>query len=71
MELLDITTLKTVEDINAADFSKFADDKYKTWVRHIVYPVRQKELDRVCELATKSDKIGLKWSMGDLFFRSK
>ena len=71
-ELLDLRTLKTVEDIDNTDFSKFADERFKSWVRHIVYPVAQDDLNRVCNLSMEEGcKIGLSWSMGDLYYRDR
>lgn len=68
-ERLDTTQLKTVEDIEAINWFGFCDPSYKRWVRHIKYPVAQKELDRVCELSRGSDKVRFTNSMGDLYVR--
>lgn len=69
-ETLDITKVKTVEDLNSVDFNKYADKRFSEWVRHINYPVKQKDLYRVCDLSTKTgSKVILGWSMGELFYK--
>ncbi len=68
-ENLDVKTLKTVEDLNKTDFSKFADSTHKSWVRHIVYPIGQAELNRICDLSFETNsKVKLANSMGDLYY---
>jgi len=71
-ERLDIKTLKTVEDLNSVNFSQFANDQFKNWVKYIVYPVSTNDLNRLCELAeSRSCKVRLWWSMGDLYYKEK
>lgn len=67
---LDITKLKTTEDLNNTPFEDYVDDKMKTWVRYIVYPVAQSELDRISELSFDDENccVKLTWSMGELSF---
>lgn len=69
---LDITKIKTVEELNSIDFSKYADKRYLSWVRHIVSPVTSKALNEICDLSTKvGSMVDLGWSMGELHYRDK
>ena len=71
-ERLDITEIKTVEDINATDFSKYVDKPSSSWVKYVVYPVASKVLDDLCKLSTKEGStVKLGWSMGDLYYSNK
>lgn len=68
-EVLDITKIQTVEDLNSVDFSKYVNQQYLSWVRHITDPISSKELDRICDLSRKVEsKIRLSWSMGELYY---
>lgn len=69
-EILDVTKIQTVEDLNATDFSKYMDQQHLSWVRHITNPVSSKDLDRVCNLSEEVEsKVILSWSMGELFYK--
>ena len=69
---LDIIKIRTVEDLNSIDFSKYASKLHKSWVKHIQYPVDSKELSRVCNLSDeKNAKTGLCWRGGELFYHKK
>ena len=71
-KLLDITKIKTVDDLNSTDFSKYVDKPSSSWIRHIVYPVASKVLDSLCKLSTKKEStVNLGWSMGDLYYSNK
>ncbi len=68
--LLDISSLKTVEDLNNTDFSKYACKRHKSWVRHINNPVAQDDLNRICDLSEEEGaKVQLGWTMGELYYR--
>lgn len=70
--MLDITKIRTVEDINSTDFSKYADTKHLVWVRCINTPVSSGDLSRICALSRQpGSKIKLNWSMGELFYYPK
>lgn len=66
---LNISTLKTVEDLEKVDWKLYTDKTYKTWVRSIKYPVSEDDLNRVCDLSDKSTKLRLGWSSGDLYVK--
>lgn len=69
-EILDITKIRTVEDLNSIDFNKYTNDGDLSWVRHINDPVMQSDLSRICDLSTKvGSKVTLGWSMGELFYK--
>jgi 1,4-dihydroxy-2-naphthoate octaprenyltransferase len=69
-DILNTKTLQTVEDLNNTDFSKFTDGRFKSWVRYILYPVAQAELDRVVDLsAEEGSEVKLGDSMGDLYYK--
>jgi len=71
-ERLDITKIKTVDDLNSVNFSKYADKQYESWVRHIVLPVTTKALNEICDLSTKEGSmVNLGWSMGEIFYSNK
>ena len=71
-ERLDITEIKTIEDINSTDFSKYVDRQESSWVRYLVYPVASKVLDSLCKLsAEEGSMVDLGWSMGDLYYSNK
>ena len=71
-ERLDITKVKTVEELNSIDFSKYADKRFKSWVRHIVYPVSSEALDEICALSAKEGSmLYFCWAMGDLYYKNK
>lgn len=68
-KILDITKIRTIEDLNSTKFSEYIDSKHKSWVRHINNPVAQDDLNRVCNLSDEvGAKINLGWSMGELFY---
>jgi hypothetical protein len=68
-ERLDITKLKTVEDLNNTPWEDYAGEGSKQWVRYIKYPVAASELDRVNELSfEKGCNVKITWNMGDLYF---
>lgn len=70
-ERLDITKLRTVEDIDTVNYPDFFGDAHNDgvngWVKFIQSPVSQRDLDRICELSTKSEKVKLGNNMGELF----
>ncbi len=69
-KLLDISNLKTVEDLNSTDFSKYACKEFKNYVRHINNPVAQDDLERICDLAhQEGSKVKLNWRMGELYYK--
>ena len=69
-EILDITKLRTVEDLNSTDFSKYAEETHPSWVRHINSPVAQDDLDRICDLSEEEGcKVQLGWIMGELYYK--
>ncbi len=69
-EILDITKLQTVEDLNSTDFSKYADGTFPSWVRHINDPVAQEDLDRICKLThQEGSKVKLSWHWGELYYK--
>ncbi len=71
-EILDITKIQTLEDLNSTDFKKYACNQFKSWVRYINDPVAQNDLDRICELAhEEGSKIKLGWSMGELYYKER
>ena len=71
-ERLNLATIQTPEDVDKTDWSKYATNKdFKSWVKSILYPVSQDILDRVCELAKKSNNIRLSNSMGSLYYRDE
>jgi len=71
-EKLDITTIKTIEDINNTDFEKYSSEQFSNWLKHIVYPVSQDDLNRVNELSFQPGcEVELTWSMGDLYWRKR
>ena len=68
--ILDITKIRTVEDLNSVDFSKYADDRFLTWVRHINSPVTSNDLDRVSDLSEEvGAKVILGWTLGELYYK--
>ena len=75
MSRLDITTLKTVENIEAINESDYFPEVHTTktdgWVRYIEYPISQKKPDRICPLAANFDKILFSNSMGELYVEQK
>lgn len=68
---LDLTTLNTVMDLESIKWSDYFgsthNDSVNGWVKHIKYPVAQRDLDRVCKMSKRSDKIRLNWNAGELF----
>lgn len=69
---LDITKIRTVEDLNSTDFSKYADERFASWVRYIVLPVKTESLNKICKLSTEEGaKINLGWSMGELYYKKR
>lgn len=72
---LDITKLQTVEDIDTVNYPDFFgnvhNDGVDGWVKFIKSPVAQRDLDRVCELSTRSKKIKLGNNMGALFVEKR
>ena len=71
-ERLDITKIKTVEELNSIDFSKYADKRYLSWVRFIESPVSSKALNEICDLSEKEGSmVDLGWTMGELHYRDK
>lgn len=71
-ERLDITKIKTVEELNSIDFSKYADKRHPSWARYIVSPVTSKALNEICDLSTKEGSmVDLGWTMGELHYRDK
>lgn len=71
-EVLDITRIQTVKDLNSVDFSKYVSQQHLSWVRHITSPISSKELDRICDLSEKSgSKIQLGWLMGELYYKTR
>lgn len=70
---LDLTALNTVEDLDAVKWSDYFGSEHNNgingWVKSIKYPVKQDDLNRICELSQRSNKIRLSWNMGELFVR--
>lgn len=70
MDKLDITKIKTVEDLDKSILSKYCKDKYcKGFITEIKYPVAQKDLDKICFLSEESKKYKLYNSKGELFYK--
>lgn len=71
--ILDLAKLNTVENLESIVWSDYFCDVHNNgtdgWVKNIKYPVKQSDLDRVCELSQQSDKIRLSWNIGELFVR--
>jgi hypothetical protein len=66
---LDITKLKTIEDLNNTPWEDYLGDEYTQWVKYIVYPVAQSELDRVSEMSFEEGcNVKITWNMGELYF---
>ncbi len=71
LKRLDITKIKTVEDLNSVNFSEYVDKHFLMWVRYIVFPIKTESLNRICELSTKEgSKVTLGWSMGELYYKT-
>lgn len=71
-ERLDITKIKTVEELNSIDFSKYADKRYQSWVRYIVSPVTSMALNDICNLSEKEGAtVDLGWTMGELYYNNR
>ena len=71
-EILDITKIQTLEDLNSTDFKKYSCGQFESWVRYINDPVAQDDLDRICELAhEEGSKVKLGWSMGELYYKKR
>ena len=69
---LDITKIKTVEELNSIDFSKYADKRSQSWVRYIVSPVTSKALNEICDLSEKEGAtVKLGWTMGELYYNNR
>lgn len=69
-EILDITKIQTLEDLNSTDFKKYECDQHEAWVRHINNPVAQDDLNRICDLSEEEGaKVQLGWTMGELYYR--
>ena len=75
-EILDITKIRTVEDLNAIDFSKYVDKQFPILVKHIIYPNTSEQLNKICKLSNEvGSKVWLRWSInncwltGDLYYR--
>lgn len=67
--ILDITKIRTVEDINSTDFSKYADEPYPSWIKLISAPTSSDDLDRICALSEQPEsKVNLSWEMGELYY---
>ena len=64
--ILDLSQLLTIDDIKNTNFNNYLDNNNKQWVRHIKYPVTQKEFERINLLS----KGYLFDSMGDLYINS-
>ncbi len=73
METLDLTKLQTVEELEGVNWALHFDKEHNNgtngWVRHIMSPVLQSELTRVCKLAQDSNKLRLSNSMGELYIK--
>jgi len=65
-EILDIVKIKTVEQLESVPWKRYLHDH--SWLKHIKYPLSQKEMTRVCLLSEQSDKVRLRNSMGDMYF---
>ena len=67
-KLLNLEEINTIEDLNAVSFWDYEDESDPQWIRHLVYPVSQDNLDKVCELSWQAKA---EWtlvnSMGDLY----
>lgn len=69
---LDISKVKTVEELNSINFGEYADKQYKSWIRFIVFPITTKALNEICKLSTKEGSmVNLGWSMGDLYYKKR
>lgn len=66
MEPLDISKIKTKDDLDKINFSDYITKSCKNWIDNIKYPVSQKDLDYVCRLSDGK----LANSMGELFIKS-
>lgn len=65
-KILDITKITTLEELDGVDWREYLDDR--SWLRFIKYPLSQREMNRVCDLAAKSDITILCNSMGDMHY---
>jgi hypothetical protein len=66
---LDITKLKTIEDLDNTPWEDYLGEGDKQWVKYIEYPVAQSELDRVSELSFEEGcNVKITWNMGELYF---
>ncbi len=71
-ERLDTRQIKTVEQLNAVNFSKYENRVDKGHVEYVQDPISSAELSRICELSTdQGSKVTLSWNMAELFFKMK
>lgn len=73
MKELDITTITTVEKLNAVDFNPFKSETLDhSWVKHIKYPATRKEFNRLTILSLDPrSKVICADHMGDLYVYDK
>lgn len=72
MKLLNLKNIKTAKDINEVDWKKYLDSHHDNWVRHIKYPIEQKEFDRIYKLSKDPEsKVLLQDYYGELYIAVK
>lgn len=70
--VIDLSTISRVWEINGLDWAAYCDERDKTWVRHIKYPVTERDLDLMVTLSRLPDvKYEFGWSAGELFYKEK
>lgn len=68
MKTIDILQFKTSEELKNFDFNPYMCNTFRNWIRYIKYPIRQIDLDKICELASINKGKEMYNSMGDLYF---
>lgn len=63
---LNVTSIQTTEQLDALELDEYLSCAHYL---HIVYPVAQRELDRICNLP--SQRYILENNMGELFYAEK
>ena len=68
MKLIDISKIKTLNQLEKIKWDKYCSKDMKTWVKFIASPVAQKDLDNICHLAEQSNVIRMGNHMGELYY---
>lgn len=71
-KILDITKIRTINDLNTLDLSKYTCYEHPSWIRYINKQEGSDDLSRICKLSTGvRSRLRLRLSMGELFFVEK